>query len=103
MDTQLDSGELSVVVCGRFDKVDEESLRPDPETDDIISMLIDNIRRKELNPYVSVNFCNCGNAYENGPSLTVLPEQVRYLDVDQETIDRVVNRHVKSVVRGGTS
>lgn len=101
LDTQLQSKELSLVVCGRFDEVDEEAVTPGPETKQLIDRIIDTVQRKELHPYVSVNFCNCGNAYEYGPSVTVLPEQVRYLDVDDEKIETIVDRHVEDVVREG--
>lgn len=101
MSTTLQSGEIDLVVCGRFNRIDESQLKPDSGTEWIISELVDRLRRRELHPYVSVNFCNCGNAEEHGLSITVLPEKVRYLDLDEETIDRVIDRHVESVVRSG--
>lgn len=101
MGTQINSQEISLVVCGRYEQVDDEKITPDEETGEIISNLVDTLQRKELHPYVDVNFCNCGNAYENGPSIAVLPEQVRYLDIDDATINKVIDRHVRSVVRSG--
>jgi (2Fe-2S) ferredoxin len=99
--TQLQSKELSLVVCGRFDEVDEDAVVPDTETKELIDLIVDRVQRKELHPYVSINFCNCGNAYDHGPSVTVLPEKVRYLDVDDATIENILDRHVESVIREG--
>lgn len=99
MGTKLQSGEIDLVVCGRFNEISERRVEPDAGTEWIISELVDRLQRRELHPYVSVNFCNCGNADEHGLSITVLPEKVRYLDLDEETIDQVIDRHVESVVR----
>jgi (2Fe-2S) ferredoxin len=98
LDTKLQSGDVKIVVCGRFERIGEEKCRPDEETDEIIQNLVDYLRRRELHPYVSVRFCNCGNAEEHGPSITVLPEKVRYLDLEEETLENIVDRHVEDSV-----
>lgn len=100
MGTKLQSETVKLVVCGQFERINEEKCRPDEETDQIIRDLVDYLERSELHPYVSVRFCNCGNAEKHGPSITVLPEKVRYLDLDEETLQSIVDRHVEVPVRG---
>lgn len=90
----LKADPVDLVVCGRYDKIEDGNFRPDAETESIITDLEGHLQKRELYPYASINFCNCGSAYEHGPSITVLPEQVRYLDVDRATIDTLLTRHV---------
>lgn len=92
---------IQFVVCGRFEDSGNHSLKPDRETDKIIRTLIDSLKQKELYPYAEVNFCNCGNAHEHGPSITVLPEKVRYLDIEDDTIREIVERHLEEKVEKG--
>lgn len=90
----LNADPVDLVVCGRYSKNEQGNFKPDDETEGIIEDLQDRLQKRELYPYASINFCNCGSAYDHGPSITVLPEKVRYLDVDDETLDRLIDRHV---------
>jgi (2Fe-2S) ferredoxin len=90
----LSADPVDLVICGRYDETDSGDFVPDDETEQIIQTLSDRLEKRELYPYARLNFCNCGSAYDYGPSITVLPEKVRYLDVDESTIDAMIDRHV---------
>lgn len=85
---------VDLVVCGRFSQNGEGELTPDSETESLLAELTNELRRNELSPYVSVKCCNCGNAREQGVSVTVLPEKVRYLEIHPDTIEKIIDRHV---------
>lgn len=86
---------VEFVVCGRFDRCDDGALEPRPHTYELIDTLKDAIRRRELNAHAKVSFCNCGQAEKSGPSIAILPERVRYFDVDPSEIPRMLKRHVE--------
>ena len=85
---------IEFVVCGRFSERGDGSLRPGPDTFDLIKALEDRIRQRELNTRAQVSFCNCGQAEESGPSVSILPERVRYFDVVPDDVDNLLDRHV---------
>lgn len=98
MEAEKSSKTIEFVVCGRFDGDGPDSMEPGPKTNDLIMALMDGIRRKELNPYGKVSVCNCGQAYQTGPSISILPEQVRYTDVDPQDVDLLIERHLEPLV-----
>lgn len=102
-DVSLNIESVDLVICGRYEETDDGHFKPDETTEAIIQDLEERLRQRELYPYASINFCNCGSAYEYGPSITVLPEKVRYLDVDKSTINRVLDRHVETQAPQGVS
>jgi len=89
--------QVEFIVCGRFEESAPDKLRADRETNQLIEALEDALHRKELQGKVGIGFCNCGNAYEHGPSITILPEKVRYLDVDRDDIETYIDRHVEPI------
>lgn len=99
----LEIDSVDLVICGRYEETEDGHFKPDTETGRIIQDLESRLRQRELYPYASINFCNCGSAYDHGPSITVLPEKVRYLDVDDATIDTVLDRHVETQAPQGVS
>jgi (2Fe-2S) ferredoxin len=87
---------VEFVVCGRFEERDDGSLRPGPVTFELIKALEDRIRRRELNTRAQVSVCNCGQAEQDGSSISILPERVRYFDVDPGDVDQLLSRHVSA-------
>ncbi|MFB6346713.1 MAG: hypothetical protein ABEK50_13225 [bacterium] len=102
-DVSLSIDPVELVICGRYEKRSDGHYTPDQETESIIERMETRLRQRELYPYASINFCNCGNAFEYGPSITILPEKVRYLDVDDNTIETVLDRHVEEQAPQGVS
>lgn len=86
---------VEFVVCGRFGQHSDGALHPGPDTFELIKALKDRIRRRELNARARVSFCNCGQAEQTGPSVSILPERVRYFDVDPDDVSRLIERHVE--------
>jgi len=88
-----DSPEL--VICGRFEKHENDKLKPKVETRVLIETIMDELDRRELRHRVDVSVCNCGRAAETGLSIFLLPEKVRYFDCGPQTVAKVIDRHLE--------